>query len=227
MNNFIIGLDVDGVLADFVGKVLYYQNSVFKTNFKHSDITSYDIESIIGESNFHTALELMQNNHDAKYFNLLPYANTLVSELRKIGRVVFTTAPCPYYRGWADDRFFWLKNNFDATRSDILSISDKTLFAGHVLIDDSPHNIQSWQSINKPGFQIAQPWNNNSGYSLLDIPDLVFEEYVVFHSEDKVSARFDYKRGYLDAQNNRDLKEEYFKSHSGQYFQGYLRKQKF
>ena len=179
MKDLIIGVDVDGVLADFIGKVLYYQNSIYKTNFKHSDITSYHIEDIIGESNVAVILELLENNHDAKYFDVLPGAIELIRDLNELGRVVFVTAPCPRYRGWADDRLFWLKKNFSAKRDDILSLKDKTLFAGYILIDDSSINIKSWLDINKPAIRISQPWNQDGlgivANNLSEVRDIVAE----------------------------------------------------
>ena len=143
MKDFTIGIDVDGVLADLVGKVLYYQNSVYKTNFKHSDITSYNMESILGADNVLNIFELMEYNHDVKTVDVIPGAVELVRDLRQLGRVIFVTAPCPLYRGWADDRLYWLKSHFSASPYDVTSIYDKTLFNGQVLIDDSSSNIDS------------------------------------------------------------------------------------
>ena len=182
MNKFIIGLDVDGVIADFVGKVLYYQNSIFKTNFKHSDITSYHIESIIGATNLETILKVMETNQDCKYFDLIPGALELVSFLKQLGKVVFVTAPCTRYRAWADDRLFWLNKHFSAKRHDVISISDKTLFIGNILIDDSSANINSWLSTNRTAIKVSQPWNQEPKSpfvkcvdNLSEIPDIIMD----------------------------------------------------
>jgi 5'(3')-deoxyribonucleotidase len=159
MKDFTIGIDVDGVLADLVDKVLYYQNSIYKTNLKHSDITSYDMESIMGKDNIINIFELMESNHDVKTVNVIPGAKELIQDLRQLGRVVFVTAPCPLYRGWADDRLYWLKTNFEASPYDVMSIYDKTLFNGQVLIDDSSSNIDKWMATNRPAIRVVQPWN--------------------------------------------------------------------
>ena len=177
MKDFTIGLDVDGVLADFVGKVLYYQNSIFKTKFQQSDMTSYHIETILGESNLATILEIMENNQDVKYFDLIPGAIELVTSLRHLCKVVFVTAPCRKYRAWSDDRKFWLKQHFLAKEKDIVSLKDKTLFNGQVLIDDANSNINEWIASGRPAIRISQPWNNNGkgllANNLSDIPDMV------------------------------------------------------
>jgi len=179
MKDFTIGLDVDGVLADFVGKVLYYQNSIFKTKFQYTDITSYHIENIIGESNLSLIFEIMEENRDIKYLDLYPGAIDLVFALRRLGRVVFVTAPCSKYRAWADDRKFWLEQRFSATGRDIVSLKDKTLFNGQVLIDDCSLNIEEWLNTNRPAIKVSQPWNkNDKGNSidnLSDIPDKIMD----------------------------------------------------
>ena len=179
MKDFTIGLDVDGVLADFVGKVLYYQNSIFKTKFQHSDMTSYHIESILGETNLALIFEIMEDNGDVKYFDLVPGAIELVASLRALGKVVFVTAPCRKYRAWADDRKFWLEQHFSAKEKDIVSLKDKTLFNGQVLIDDANSNIEEWLNTGRAAIRVSQPWNKGGKGkavdNLLDIPDLIMD----------------------------------------------------
>ena len=103
----------------------------------------------------------MESNHDVKTVDVIPGAVELVRDLRQLGRVIFVTAPCPLYRGWADDRLYWLKSHFSASPYDVTSIYDKTLFNGQVLIDDSSSNIDKWLDTNRPAIRVVQPWNQN------------------------------------------------------------------
>jgi len=181
MHNKLIGLDVDGVLADFVGYLLGVHNSIcekqintqiYKKPIQINDVKDYYLEKFIGQEAWDDLIVNLAPIEFVKQLPLYDNAKEFVSELRKIGKVVFVTAPYWKYEKWCSERFYWLQKHFDCTEKDVLFTHDKSLFGGDILIDDNPFFLQEWK---KNSIKVSRPWNRfyNHPYSTDNFNEII------------------------------------------------------
>jgi 5'(3')-deoxyribonucleotidase len=185
-------VDVDGVLADFIGKVLTKIN-IRKTRREgvlDVTCTSYDeIKTDIRKqlkSEWDEEMEsLVRSPGFCKTLPVFLGSQKFIEDLRSTDRrIVFCTSPYKDSPTWAHDRGVWLKENFGATRDDIIFAHDKRFVNGIVLIDDLPKNIEDWSEYNETGklgqavipVLFKQPWNEKGVKESLS--------YKVFHTSD-------------------------------------------
>ncbi len=176
----IIGVDVDGVLADFVGCVLGIYNSTIwdskSKQLKYDDVYCYDVENLIGQSSWDSILNIIDDHYLVRRLNIHKGALEGVLELRKMGRVVFVTAPYWSNKNWIHDRVSWLERLFAAKKADIVFTSDKSTFGGDLLIDDAPKHLERWvNGTGKPAIRLDRPWNKECSIGTLakDWPEVV------------------------------------------------------
>jgi len=158
----LIGLDVDGCVADFVGACLTVYKQLYITcPYSYNDVTG-KLQDLFGEDKFFEVMEFMEENQAVKHFEIYKDAKWGVDELRKNHKVVFVTSPYWEYKDWVIERREWLFHNFNCSDKDIVLTHDKNLFAGDILIDDYSKNVKNWQEAGK-GFAIkmVQPWNSD------------------------------------------------------------------
>lgn len=170
MNKKLIGLDVDGVLADFTGFLLQFhnlelekqnqkfKNGAYKKQFYVEDITEHCVEKFIGQEAWDELFVKLKPYEFVKHLPLYENAQQFVSNLKQIGKVVFVTAPYWKYDSWCSERFYWLQKHFACTEKDVIFTHNKSLFCGDLLIDDNPHFLQEWE---KYSIKIVRPWNKS------------------------------------------------------------------
>lgn len=163
-----IAIDVDGVVADLVPKLLNDINHKFKTEYRIEDCTMwnfYDRENGMFHDPEHAdyALKLMQSNHYAA--NLLPIKNAvhMVNALSEAGHnIIWVTAPFRSSKTWSFDRTNWILEHFPACSKHIILTDRKEWIDADILIDDNPENVVNWTSrgaVHKEAYLYAQPWN--------------------------------------------------------------------
>lgn len=146
-----IVLDVDGVLANFVGSALEIINALSGDQFWEGNVTMWNMEALLppelrpaffwhveqpgfvermeplrGET--HVARELMRRGHD----------------------VVFATSPWKTSPHWEQERRSWLAREF-GRNVEVHSVADKSPVSGDVFVDDKPIHVQQWQAANPTG----------------------------------------------------------------------------
>lgn len=157
----LIGLDVDGVVADLVSALLDQVHVRSGKRFVIDQVRQFDLRATLGD--------LWTLGHDILCEpgfaqSLLPYPDAVegVRALRKMARVVFVTTPYAASPTWSDDRARWLETHLGAVRRDIVHLEDKTVFGGRLLIDDSPAQLEAWVATGRPAVRVVQPWNQDA-----------------------------------------------------------------
>jgi len=184
----LIGLDVDGVLANIaevmitiynykslIGEFSFYN----KPTYVIDDIVDYNFEKLIGEECFHEVVRTMEDKKICSKLPVYKDAKRMFIELSEIGDVVFVTKPFKRYTNWYIERNDWLLNNFGF--NDVIYVDKKHLVNVDILIDDCPHILSDWASFtSKPSIKVERPWNKDFSRSnvscaktLNEIPKLI------------------------------------------------------
>lgn len=151
-----IYLDLDGVLADFVGqtnKMKIPNNSQW-----YDPKDKWTRETWEGE--------IVKNIYMATYdfwytMPMCPDAKTLWDFCEPLGRAVLTAKPSPYSPDVvAQGKFDWVHDNLGPHVEDdfiCCNREDKAKYAkGNVLVDDDPRNCKAWEDAG--GFAIYHPY---------------------------------------------------------------------
>ena len=144
-NKPIVLLDVDGVLANFVGHTLEQLASCGGTQL---DVADWDTWNLLDNPKL-TELdkEKIKTLWNSVGFcaGIHPYPNTLkaVAELKKLAEVQFVTSPM-WNPHWPGERTEWLCNWFHVKPDSVTHTSKKTNVWGNVFVDDKPEHVQAW-----------------------------------------------------------------------------------
>lgn len=161
MENKTILVDVDGVLADFVGPVLGKIQEVSGLVYTYSDVArdvrflpgySEDIENYVLSEGFCKSLPVISGSLQ------------FVQDLQDCGfKIVYVTSPYYGSKTWSHERTSWLEDNFGANRDNIIFARNKKYVHGHALVDDKPENVIEWSKYwNRLSYLVEQPWNTYS-----------------------------------------------------------------
>lgn len=141
-------VDVDGVIADFCGKVSEYIEDRFDIEIDRSKIYSDVREEADGLWD-DSCEAYIRSEGFAQTLDELPGGVEGVKKIMKERDVVFVTSPYDSSPTWCFDRFAWLKERFDITRDDIIFARDKRFIDGITLIDDRFENVVDWSIYNE------------------------------------------------------------------------------
>ena len=161
-------LDVDGVLADFVGAVLRKVDGMTMEHLPTADeITTMEIFDSLPESVRkwkEVVYEDMGKEGKCLSLAVYPGAKEGVARLREIADVTIVTAPLRGSPTWAYEREAWLWRHFGIERHDIIHTSKKQLVRGDVFIDDHAGHVASWKRHHPHGAAAcwARPYNHDS-----------------------------------------------------------------
>jgi 5'(3')-deoxyribonucleotidase len=159
-----IFVDVDGVLADFMGQLLHNYNQKYGTNYKHADIKDWNFGGI-----FHSGRKWQDHiNHDF-WVNLplLPWAHQLVETIRATKKPYAFLTSLPNGTGTSvEDRRMWLDKHFmidpkdpPSKRMIVACRKDLVINKSDIMVDDSPDNVAAGRSVGATVLPMAQPWN--------------------------------------------------------------------
>jgi 5'(3')-deoxyribonucleotidase len=157
----LIGLDVDGVVADLVQSLLDQVHQQTGQRFHPNQVQSFDLQQTLGDL-WHVGQTILSQPGFAS--RIAPYPDALqgVDQLRKLGRVVFVTTPYEKSPTWSHDRTRWLERHTGAHPRDVVHLVDKTVFAGQLLIDDAPSQLEGWVATGRPAIRVVRPWNDGA-----------------------------------------------------------------
>jgi len=157
MNHKTILLDIDGVLADFVGATLAL--------FGRQEVS-------VDRWNFHTQLGMTSNEmwnridgagHDFwADMPKLPWADELVEMLIRSGLTTILCTSPSLSDGCNSGKVAWIRKNFPQFHRQFMITPCKHLLRGDfVLIDDSDDNVKKFRQNSQPAILFPQPWNLN------------------------------------------------------------------
>lgn len=154
-------LDMDGVIADFVGGIHKAHNRPYAYD-EPTNLGRWALEDIWGitldEFWQHDSYEFWRNlelTHDAK---------EIVAVLESaFGRdnIALLTAPSPTDRGCLTGKRAWVECHFPQFSDRIIYAKAKQYLAhpGAVLIDDKPANVDEFRRFGGQAVLVPRPWN--------------------------------------------------------------------
>lgn len=172
----IVGVDVDGTVADIHTPWLSLYNSDYGDNLQLDQITDWGIHKFVKPECGKDIYKYLRMG--ALYESAKPIkgAQTAVALLRHHDvRVVLITACVP---GTAETKREWLARHqfFDSDdeyHKDYIVCSDKRLIDCHVLIDDGPDNVRSFFG---KRLLFDRPWNRH----VTEVPRLIHWPSVLY-----------------------------------------------
>ena len=163
MENKQLLLDMDGVLADFLGGALTVLNKKF-----NRDITIEEYATKFGKWETYdyygiTIKQFWNTIHHKKnfWYNLepLPWAKELYEFLSSIGHVTIVTSPSADPR-CALEKLRWLKKHLDIRSEAVFIGQRKYLMAGNgLLIDDYYANVENFRRFGGEAILVPSNWN--------------------------------------------------------------------
>lgn len=152
-------IDMDGIVADLLGKWLRVYNDEYGANLCKEDVHCFDMNQA-----FPGHLNLVPIIFREKFFDdleVIDGAQTGVQRIRDAGHDVrFCSAVC------SDDsaraKLSWLRRYFDVSSKHVYLCNEKWDVLGDVLIDDKPENQENWlKHTQKPVFSLEHPYNRH------------------------------------------------------------------
>lgn len=142
-------LDVDGVLADFIGAVLRSLSALVPgRRHVHEDITRFDFvsELKLTADEKKAVMSAIGGKEFWPRIDPFPGAREGVARLREIADVYIVTSPWNSCETWLHARESWLRRHFDIPHSHVLAGSAKHICAGDYFVDDKTETLQRWRA---------------------------------------------------------------------------------
>lgn len=174
MTKPLFAVDVDGVLADFVGRLC--ERIVARASWcpvRPEDIRHWELSKCMSSSAFSVAIAVMNEPGFAYSLDVYPGARELVDTARGLGDVVALTAPLASSPTWIGERTAWLVERLGFAPRDIVFCpsAHKARFSADELIEDSETNLTAWRnnrlSLDR-GMLVARPWTHEAERMTLD-----------------------------------------------------------
>lgn len=159
MKKKIIGVDIDGVIGNFVQTLLNCTNIIYNTSYTEDDIVDYELESVLGKDKVIKTLAILEANKEIRKMLLHDGAQQFIKDLSEIGDIIYVTAPYYSYEKWCFERIGWLNEHFGATNDQVIFTSGKHHVDFDIIIDDSVKMINKMLDNNKRVVMINRPWN--------------------------------------------------------------------
>jgi 5'(3')-deoxyribonucleotidase len=164
-------LDIDGVLRDFVGRILFFLDIEYGIKLRKENVTKYDLSEVTGLS-VEELRDLMYYKYPKEIFLYAekePYFYLNEKFFRDNNVLICTNQPAHLF----DITAQWLDKNIGIEYfAGIIFTSHKYLIEADYMIDDNLSQIERWKMYNKYGIGIVydQYWNRSDSNSLhLDI----------------------------------------------------------
>ena len=165
-------LDMDGVIADFVGGLHRALGIDYDKSRYPYPVTKYDIfEDVCARSNGRVSMDNLYSSCDSAEFWAELEWDPMGKEIAKVinevfphdydERICICTSPMANPDAWKG-KIVWLNKNLPRIKHIAIMTAPKCLLAkpGHVLIDDKDSNIEQFRKHGGAGFLVPQPWNS-------------------------------------------------------------------
>lgn len=143
-------LDVDGVLADFIGPVLDLVRETTGRVHTREQVTAFDFAATLGLSRDESALVKRQLSTRAGWWASLPVLDGAVDgveRLRAVADVYIVTSPWNSCPTWLHERESWIAKHFGIRHSNVIACSAKHVVSGHMLVDDKTETLREWSRV--------------------------------------------------------------------------------
>jgi 5'(3')-deoxyribonucleotidase len=163
MSNRIIAIDVDGTIADLLPAWLWRYNLEYGDDLSEDKIVRWSIHEFVRPICGTKIYDYLKD--PTLYDNVQPYPGAIeaIKKIKFAGhRVIYPTVTPIETPGI---KYNWLKafGLIDDMR-DYIEVTDKSLIAAHMLIDDRPENLDFFKGTR---VLMLRPWNmhrKNDGY---------------------------------------------------------------
>lgn len=148
MEDFVIGVDVDDVLASFTADALRRLEKHCDQSFTVDDVHTWDpFDSLPEEVRQFRDVVYNEMKQEGACFALPVERGAAggIESPRTIGHVVAITHPFKNAKTWVHERELWLEQHFGMHRDDIYSCKKKYRIHVDVFIDDKLENVQQWR----------------------------------------------------------------------------------
>ncbi len=169
MEEFVIGVDVDDVLASFTADALrrLSEHTEGRHHFTVQDVSTWDpFDSLPQEMLSYRMLIYDAMKAEGACFALPvePGAREGIELLRSLGHVMAVTHPFKGAKTWTHERELWLEKHFGMHRDDIYNCKKKYRVHVDVFVDDKVANVEEWRAFhNSPaGVLWATPMNRST-----------------------------------------------------------------
>lgn len=162
-------LDVDGVLADFIGGIIPIIKAVTGRDVTHDEIDQFDFSAALQLSPEHAGKvkrAIGSSGRMASFLSVFDGAKEGVRRLRDIADLYIVTSPWNSNETWCHDRERWLHRHFDIPHSRVIHTSAKHLIRGDVFVDDKTSALEAWRIRNPQGVAVQwrTPHNRNEAW---------------------------------------------------------------
>ncbi|MDI6840462.1 MAG: dUTP diphosphatase [bacterium] len=166
----VVGVDIDGVLADYPRSFVDFINKELGTNYTMDKVTSYDIYDCLGiptEIGMRIKDRYRQTGQK-RFIPVIPGAVEFLQELRNLGYkiMLLTARPYPQYKRIFADTMEWLQKNglvfdsiiFDKKKEERLV---KEFGANKIefFVDDVASNANTIARLGVPCYLVTRPYN--------------------------------------------------------------------
>jgi 5'(3')-deoxyribonucleotidase len=149
-------LDVDGVLADFVGHTMALLGDEAPPGGRDA-FTSWDMVSVMSPEARARCAHGWRRQGWCATMPTLPDAQNAVDRLGLRAEVVYATAPMSAAPHWMYERAAWLERVFAADPRSVVFTHDKAHVWGDVFVDDKPENVDGWAAAHPSGVAVLWP----------------------------------------------------------------------
>lgn len=147
-------VDVDGVIADFLGTLVDAIQARINLDGREAELglvkrphewTSWGMEENLTPEQCKLGEEILTRTPFPSYVRPMPGAVDAVRQLRGEGVVYAVTAPWHSHPQWEKLRRDWLYKHFGVLGRHVVSASTKHIIDGDVLVDDKPDHVDAWK----------------------------------------------------------------------------------
>lgn len=155
-----VGIDVDGVLANFKQSFIDWFNLKITPN----DVSHWDIFDFMPKDQAKEAKRELSNTDFWENLQPYPYARQLTESFsRREIDVVIVTSPWRSCKSWDEVRRQWISRHVG--KFPVITAEDKRYTNVDALLDDKPEHIIDFNNYNRNsssfGYLIDRPYNRN------------------------------------------------------------------
>ena len=162
MNRPTVVLDVDGVVADFVGHTLSILGDRAPVR---SSLRIWGVTDQFSDEDAQLCHLRWRAPGWCRTMPVLPWSYNAVDRLSLRANVLWATAPLPNAPHWVAERTAWLVQHFAADPKSIFFVEDKSLVPGDIMVDDKPENVDKWATAHPNGTALLWDAPYNEGWA--------------------------------------------------------------